>query len=114
MLRIVKNNRECSVNRDANVLPAEMLLEWLMRPRYPVLKSMDPLAKMFIHAMLAGKPMDFIYVGGSHPGIVRRVSISLVFRHEPYGRIYIAGYCHERASNRIFALDLIMVIQAGN
>jgi predicted DNA-binding transcriptional regulator YafY len=69
---------------------------------------------MFIKAMFSGKPTYFIYAGGSTPGSPRTVQVSLVFNHEPEGRIYVAGYCPERAANRVFALDLIMVIHAWN
>jgi len=69
---------------------------------------------MFIEAMLSGEPVEFIYVGGSKPGSPRKVSVSLVFQHEPAGRIYVSGYCTERSANRVFALDLIMVIHVWN
>ena len=61
-----------------------------------------------------GRILEFIYVGGSKPGSPRTVNVSLVFQHEPEGRIYVSGYCRERAANRVFALDLIMVIHAWN
>ncbi len=95
-------------------LPPELLFYWLARPRNPVFASSDPLAKMFIKAMFSGKPTNFIYAGGSAPGSPRVVQVSLVFQHEPDDRIYVAGYCPERAANRFFALDLIMVIHARN
>jgi predicted DNA-binding transcriptional regulator YafY len=89
------------------------LYYWLARPRHPVLATDDALANIFVEAMLIGEPVEFIYVGGSKPGSPRKVNVSLVFQHEPEGRIYVAGYCAERASNRIFALDLIMVFMRG-
>jgi predicted DNA-binding transcriptional regulator YafY len=95
-------------------LPPELLFYWLAQPRNPVLASPDPLAKMFIEAMLKNKLARFIYAGGSAPGASRSVHVSLVFQHEPGGRIYVAGYCPERSANRVFALDLIMVISARN
>jgi len=95
---------------DPKLFPSEKLFYWLVQPRNPVLASDDPLANMFIEAMLTGEPVEFIYVGGSKPGSPRKVNVSLVFQHETAGRIYIAGYCPERSSNRVFALDLIMVI----
>jgi predicted DNA-binding transcriptional regulator YafY len=94
--------------------PPELLLYWLARPRNPVFASSDPLTKMLIRAMLSGKPASFIYTGGSTPGSTRLVNISLVFQHEPAGRIYVAGFCQSRRANRIFALDLIMVVHARN
>jgi predicted DNA-binding transcriptional regulator YafY len=69
---------------------------------------------MFILALLTGEPVKFIYVAGSEPGAIRSVKVSLVFQHEPEGRVYVSGYCPERAANRVFALDLIMVIHARN
>ena len=94
--------------------PPETLFYWIARPRNPVLVSGDPLTRMLIKAMLRNEPVEFIYVGGSKPGSPRRVNVSLVFQHEPQGRIYVAGYCRERAANRVFALDLIMVIHVWN
>jgi len=99
---------------DPKLIPSEKLFYWLVQPRHPVWASDDPLANMFIEAMLTGEPVEFIYVGGSKPGNPRRVNVSLVFQHEPQGRIYVSGYCPERSSNRVFALDLIMVIHAWN
>jgi hypothetical protein len=101
------------VGLDPKLSSPEMLFHWLARPRNPVMASNDPLANMFIEAMLANEPVEFIYVGGSKPGSPRRVNVSLVFRHEPNGRIYVAGYCPERKANRMFALDLVMVLCAG-
>ena len=95
-------------------LPPELLFSWLSRPRNPVFTSSDPLTKMFIKAMFTGKPANFIYAGGSMPGVPRTVHVSLVFQHEPGGRIYVAGYCPERSANRVFSLDLMMVIHARN
>jgi hypothetical protein len=51
---------------------------------------------------------------GSKPGSPGKVNVSLVFQHVTEGRIYVAGYSPERASNRVFALDLIMVINERN
>jgi hypothetical protein len=90
------------------------LFYWLVRPRHPILASDDPLARLFIQAMLMGEPVEFIYIGGSKPGSARKIHVSLVFQHELKGRIYVSGYCFERAAHRVFALDLIMVIHAGN
>jgi len=102
------------IGLDPKHIPPEGLFYWLARPRNPVLASDDPLARMFIEAMLKNEPVQFVYIGGSKPGSPRTVNVSLVFQHEAEGRIYVSGYCPERASNRIFALDLIMVIQAWN
>jgi hypothetical protein len=99
---------------DPKLFPPERLFYWLMRPRNPVLASDNPLATLFIEAMLTGEPVSFIYVGGSKPGAARSVNVSLVFQHKPDGRIYISGFCPERSSNRVYALDLIMVIHAWN
>jgi hypothetical protein len=95
---------------DPKLLPSEKLFRWLLRPRHPVLACHDDLANMFIEAMLTGEPVKFIYTAGSKPGAARNVKVSLVFRHEPEGRLYVSGCCPERSANRIFALDYIMVI----
>jgi hypothetical protein len=116
----VKNIRNPAIREllksglDPKFFPSEKLFYWLARARHPILSSDDPLTKMFIEAMLTGESVEFIYVGGSKPGSPRKVNVSLVFHHESAGRIYVAGYCPERASNRVFALDLIMVIHAWN
>jgi hypothetical protein len=99
---------------DPRLFPPETLFYWLVRPRNPILASDDPLVRMFIESMLKNEPVEFIYIGGSKPGSPRSVNVSLVFQHEPEGRIYVSGYCPERAANRVFALNLIMVIHAWN
>jgi predicted DNA-binding transcriptional regulator YafY len=103
-----------SLNLNPKRLPLELLVHWLALPRNPLMASPDPLAKLFIKAMLTGKPANFIYVGGSTPGASRTVHVSLVFQHVPGGRVYVSGFCPERAANRIFALDLMMIIGARN
>jgi hypothetical protein len=97
---------------DPKLFPSEKLLYWLVRPRNPVLACGDDLANLFIKAMLTGEPVNFVYIGGSQSGSPRSVKVSLVFQHEPAGRVYISGYCPERSGNRVFALDLIMIIHA--
>jgi predicted DNA-binding transcriptional regulator YafY len=102
------------IGLDPRLSPSAKLFHRLVRPRHPVLASDAPLINMFVQAMLIEKAVEFVYVGGSKPGSPRKVNASLVFRHDPEGRIYVAGYCQERASNRVFALDLIMVVLARN
>ena len=92
------------------LFPSGKLFLWLPRPRHPVLACNDDLANMFIEAMLTGSPVKFIYTAGSKPGAARSVIVSLVFQHDPEGRLYVSGYCPERSANRVFALDLIVVI----
>jgi hypothetical protein len=99
---------------DPKLFPNEKLFYWNARPRHPVLACPDNLANMFIRAMITGELVKFIYVGGSRPGATRSIKVSLVFQHDPEGRVYVAGYCPERAANRVFSLDLIMVIHAWN
>jgi predicted DNA-binding transcriptional regulator YafY len=93
---------------DPELFPDEQLFAWLIQPRFPVLASGCPVATQFIEAMLTGQPVRFIYTGGSDPGAMRTVSVSLVFQHEQEGPIYVAGFCHERAANRVYALDQII------
>ena len=93
---------------DPDLFPPEDLFYWLAQPRNPVFTCDDPMGRMFIERMLTGEPVSFVYQGGSEPGAVRTISVSLVFQHEPEGRIYISGYCLERKANRVFALDLVM------
>jgi predicted DNA-binding transcriptional regulator YafY len=97
-----------------NKFPSETLLYWTARPRNPVLACNDDLANMFIQAMVTGELVQFVYVGGSEPGSTRSIKFSLVFQHEPEGRVYVSGYCPERSANRVFDLDLIMVVHVWN
>jgi len=92
-------------------LNSAQLREWLAQPRIPILASRDPLTRRFVEAMLNGERVDFIYVGGSTPGANRSIDVSLVFRQEEHGRIYVAGFCHARSGNRIFCLDRTMIIR---
>jgi hypothetical protein len=100
--------------RNPKGLPPEILLFWTARPRNPLMECHDDLANMFIEALVTGEAVTFIYMGGSQPGSTRSVKVSLVFQHDPKGRVYVSGYCLERAANRVFSLDLIMVIHAWN
>jgi len=102
------------IGLDPKFFPLEKLFYWLIQPRTPVLASDNPLANIFIEAMMTNEPVEFIYVGGSKPGSPRKVNVSLVFQHKPEGRIYVAGYCRERSANPVFVLNLIMVIHAWN
>jgi hypothetical protein len=95
----------------AKLFRREKLIQWLGQPRIPVVASDDPLVTLFVRGMLTGEKITFVYVGGSVPGAPRTISVSLVFRHETTGGIYIAGYCHSRAANRVFRIDLAMVTQ---
>jgi predicted DNA-binding transcriptional regulator YafY len=79
-----------------------------------LLECHDDLANLFIQALVTGEVVKFIYAGGSEPGAVRSVKVSLVFQHDLKGRVYVSGYCPERAANRVFSLDLIMVVHAWN
>jgi hypothetical protein len=92
----------------------ERLIRWLAAPRIPILVSEEPLVTMCIQAMLKGEQIDLIYVGGSTPGASREINVSLVFQHMTDGGIYVAGYYHSRKANRIFRIDLAMVIHARN
>jgi hypothetical protein len=109
-IRITLARNLIQLGLDPKLFPSANLFYWLGRPRHPVWLSDDPLANTFIEAMLTGEPVAFIYVGGSKPGSPRSVNVSLVFQHDPEGRIYVSGYCPESASNRVFALDLIMML----
>jgi len=88
-----------------------LLHYWLVQPRIPIVASNDPLVAHFIQGMFTGEQITFVYVGGSRPGAPRTISVSLVFRHKTTGGIYIAGYCHDRAANRVFRTDLAMVFE---
>lgn len=99
---------------DPKLFPSRKLLRWLVQPRHPVVDCDDDLVNLFIESMLTGEPVHFIYIGGSEPGSPRRVQVSLVFQHKPAGRIYVSGYCLARSAHRVFALDLIMMVQAWN
>ena len=99
---------------DPALVPNEKLFYWNIRPRNPVLASSDDLANMFIRSMLTGELVKFVYIGGSEPGAERTVKVSLVLQHCPEGRVYVMGWCPEREANRVFALDLVMVLSVWN
>jgi hypothetical protein len=88
--------------------PDSALLEWLSKPRIPVLETEDHQTAVFIWAMLNRKKVDFIYLGGSTPGKRRIVSPGLVFRLEEWGPVYISGFCHLRGEERVFRVDRVM------
>jgi hypothetical protein len=96
---------------DPKLFPRERLFYWLVQPRIPVVASDNPLVTLFIRGMLSGEKVTFVYAGGSMPGAPRTINVSLVFRHPTESGIYIAGYCHSRAANRIFRIDLAMIFQ---
>lgn len=99
---------------DPSVFPSEKLFYWKARPKNPILASNNDLVNMFVRSMLTGELVRFVYCGGSEPGAVRSLKVALVFQHEPEGRVYVMGYCPERAANRVFCLDLIMVVHCWN
>ena len=113
-IRNVKREDLIRIGLDPKLFPPERLFYWLIKPRHPVLASDDPLPRMFIEGMLKNEPVGFIYLGGSKPGSPRKVNVSLAFQLEEQGRVYVAGYCPERAANRVYALDLVMVLCAWN
>jgi len=67
---------------DPKFFPSERLFDWLSRPRIPLMASSDKLTNVFISAMLTGETVKLIYLGGSYPGELRLVKVSLVFQHE--------------------------------
>lgn len=85
------------------------LEKWLRSPRIPVLDADNYKVAVLVLATLQRQQVEFIYFGGSTPGLKRIVSPGLVFRLEEYEPIYMAGYCHTRQEERTFRVDRLVL-----
>jgi len=88
--------------------PNEGLFSWMIRPRFPIWASEDPLLRQMIGAVLRRERTSFFYFEGSTPGRVRTISPDLVFQLDEVGHVYVSGYCHERKETRVFRFDRML------
>ena len=71
----------------------------------PLADSSDPVARVFLRALMEERGVAIYYHGGSTPGALRIVRPEGLFRLRPGGRIYVRGHCELRGETRTFRLD---------
>jgi predicted DNA-binding transcriptional regulator YafY len=71
----------------------------------PLADTRDPLARIFLRALMEERGVAIYYHGGSTPGALRVVRPESLFRLRPGGRIYVRGRCELRQETRTFRLD---------
>lgn len=71
----------------------------------PLADTSDPVARVFLRAMMEERGVAIYYHGGSTPGALRIVRPQGLFRLRPGGRIYLRGLCELRGETRTFRLD---------
>jgi predicted DNA-binding transcriptional regulator YafY len=71
----------------------------------PLADSRDPLARVFLRALVEERGVAIYYHGGSTPGALRVIRPESLFRLRPGGRIYVRGHCQLRGECRTFRLD---------
>lgn len=84
------------------------LAAWQTAPREPVFFSDDPHIWRMLVAAWQRDTVEFMYLGGSTPGEFREITPKHVFTVAGSRAIYVYGFCHERAAERIFRLDRIL------
>ena len=86
---------------------------WEARHRIPVLLADESPVAQFVLAGLRGKPIEFVYWGGSEPGRVRKIRITDIFRLDESGPVYVEGFCFMRQATRVFRLDRVSLDTDG-
>ncbi len=78
-------------------------------PPEPILieESRDPIAQVFLRALMESHGVPLYYFGGSTPGALRVIRPESLFRHRPGGRIYVRGHCELRREARTLRLDRV-------
>jgi predicted DNA-binding transcriptional regulator YafY len=71
----------------------------------PLEDTRDPVARVFLRALMEERGVAIYYHGGSTPGALRVVRPDSLFRLRPGGRIYVRGRCELRGEARTFRLD---------
>lgn len=71
----------------------------------PLADTSDPVARVFLRAMMEERGVAIYYHGGSTPGALRIVRPQGLFRLRPGGRIYVRSHCELRGETRTFRLD---------
>ena len=73
----------------------------------PLAESRDPVAQVFLRALMESRGVPLYYFGGSTPGALRVLRPEGLFRLRPGGRIYVRGHCELRRETRTLRLDRI-------
>lgn len=73
----------------------------------PLAETRDPVAQLFLRALLENRGVPLYYLGGSTPGALRVIRPESLFRLRPGGRIYVRGHCELRRETRTLRLDRV-------
>ena len=73
----------------------------------PLEESRDPVAQVFLRALMESGGVPLYYFGGSTPGALRVIRPESLFRLRPGGRIYVRGHCELRREARTLRLDRV-------
>ena len=73
----------------------------------PLAESRDPVAQVFLRALVETRGVPLYYFGGSTPGALRVIRPESLFRLRPGGRIYVRGHCELRRETRTLRLDRV-------
>lgn len=92
---------------EPGALPPDALERWRNATRTPVRATADPVGARLLAAGERGVAVRIIYWGGTQPGATRTISPGWLFRADGFPGLYVAGYCHRRRAERVFALDRI-------
>ncbi len=99
----------------------DWLAVWSTAPRHPVTGYEFPpqqatrgvelgaRERVLLHAIRHGATLSISYLGGSHPGQVRRISPSGLFTVEGFPALYLSAFCHTRQQPRTFRCDLLEI-----
>lgn len=71
----------------------------------PLATTRDPVARVFLDAMMENRGVAVFYHGGSTPGALRVFRPECLFRLRPGGWIYARGHCELRGGTRTLRLD---------
>lgn len=71
----------------------------------PLEETRDPIAQVFLRALMENRGVPLYYFGGSTPGALRVLRPESLFRLRPGGRIYVRGHCELRRETRTFRVD---------
>lgn len=73
----------------------------------PLAETRDPVAQVFLRALMENRGVPLYYFGGSTPGALRVLRPESLFRLRPGGRIYVRGQCELRRDTRTLRLDRV-------
>lgn len=73
----------------------------------PLAETRDPVAQVFLRALMENRGVPLYYFGGSTPGALRVLRPESLFRLRPGGRIYVRGHCELRRETRTLRLDRV-------